>query len=74
MPIHICPKCTTKYKTSYRSYKIAKKAKDDDGIEQFLSGICSDKCWTDCSHDEIVAYKYINPRYAASCKKVIFVP
>lgn len=31
--------------------------------EQYLSGICSDKCWDECEEEEIMMYKFIAPLY-----------
>jgi len=31
--------------------------------EQYISGICSDKCWDECNEDELMLFKFIAPLY-----------
>ena len=73
MPNQMCPKCETKYDTKYKNLQQAKKNKNNTYIEQHLSGICSDKCWYDCSENEIMMFKYINPIYSKSAQKVYII-
>jgi len=40
-----CPQCKKFYKPRYPSKEEAMKTKDAEGREQWISGICSTKCW-----------------------------
>eukprot|EP01050_Picozoa_sp_SAG11_P060480 SAG11_NODE_39769_length_221_cov_296.229508_1_plen_57_part_10 len=57
MPQHNCPKCNNNYETKYKTIKISKVKNDTTATEQFLSGICGDKCRFDCSANEIILFK-----------------
>jgi len=71
MPRKFCRKCMTGYNTTYETYEEA--GNDKTGQEQFLSGICSDKCWNECSEMEIYNYKFVKPYSFGSTKKIIKV-
>eukprot|EP01050_Picozoa_sp_SAG11_P047104 SAG11_NODE_24472_length_372_cov_96.736264_1_plen_74_part_00 len=73
MPQHNCPKCNNNYETKYETIKISKVKKDTTATEQFLSGICGDKCWFECSENEIVLFKFIKPKYSKSATQVHLV-
>ena len=66
MSQHNCPKCNNNYETKYETVKISIDKNDTTATEQFLSGICGDKCWFDCSENEIILFKFINPKYSKS--------
>ena len=73
MPQHNCPKCNNNYETKYETIKISKDKNDTTATEQFLSGICGGKCWFDCSENEIILFKFINPKYSKSAPQVHLV-
>ena len=39
------------------------KSMNNTETEQYYSGVCSDKCWNECSEMELVKYKYLFPVY-----------
>ena len=71
--MHTCPKCNQTYKPKYHNKKAAQAANEKTFIEQHQSGICSDECWDACSELELYKYKFIQPRYSNSCKKMICI-
>ena len=70
---HTCPKCEEHYVPKYRSKNAALAANEKTFIEQHMSGICSDECWDNCSEEELLNWKWMNPRYSNSCQKLICV-
>ena len=62
------------YVTKYSTLGEAKDSGDNTIFhEQHLSGICSDKCWYNCTEDEILNYKYIKPYSFGATEKVVFM-
>ena len=63
-----CRKCCKTFeplnkKDDFHSYNEMEK-------EQYISGICSSKCWDKCKDEEIMIYKFIHPLYLSnSCVK-----
>jgi len=48
--LRFCPNCKRWYQPKYVNYAVAmlpKHKEDKEGREQWISGICSDKCWKD---------------------------
>tara|TARA_R110002153_G_scaffold78369_1_gene200629 strand:- start:1680 stop:2336 length:657 start_codon:yes stop_codon:yes gene_type:complete len=74
-PTHNCPKCNTDYTTIHPTKDSAKNSEPFNATssEQWCSGICGNACWDACSEEEIISYKYINPRYTKSAEKVVIV-
>ena len=60
----MCRKCR-KCKDAIR---VGKNLKDFNSTskEQYISGICSDKCWDECCEGELMTYKFIAPLYLHS--------
>tara|TARA_R110001592_G_scaffold122841_1_gene330053 strand:+ start:1717 stop:2082 length:366 start_codon:yes stop_codon:yes gene_type:complete len=56
----MCRKCR-KCKDPIKKGKL--KDFNSTSKEQYMSGICSDKCWDECSEDEIMLFKFIAPLY-----------
>eukprot|EP01050_Picozoa_sp_SAG11_P011832 SAG11_NODE_1280_length_5314_cov_2.956472_5_plen_74_part_00 len=73
MPLHNCPKCNNNYETKYETIKISKDKNDTTATEQFLSGICGDDCRSKCSENEIILFKFIDPKYSKSATQVHLV-
>ena len=73
MPQHNCPKCNNNYETKYETIKISKDKNDTTATEQFLSGICGDDCWFNCSENEIILFKFIKPKYSKPATQVHLV-
>ena len=70
----LCRKCMQVYITKYSTLQEANESNDMLIYqEQHLSGICSDKCWYECSEDELMHYKYIKPYSFGSTEKVVFI-
>jgi len=44
---HFCPNCQEWYEPKYDSKGEAKRNNDSTGAEQYITGICSDKCWNE---------------------------
>lgn len=56
-----CRKCSKTFEPlnkgdDFSSYSDVEK-------EQYISGICSDKCWENCKEEEVMIFKYIHPLY-----------
>ena len=59
-----CPKCKIFYEPRYKSLEETEGLNIDTIYkEQHLSKICSNKCWFECSEEEIILHKYINNGY-----------
>jgi hypothetical protein len=61
----------TGYNTKCASIEDARKDDEEIAVEQFLSGICSDKCWDECSEAELYTYKFVKPYSFGKTQKVI---
>jgi hypothetical protein len=44
---HLCPNCDKHYEPDFDSKEDAKENGEDYQAEQYISGLCSNKCWNE---------------------------